>query len=137
MNDAALLADLDATIFAAAAYSLASWQDEFKNNSTVVLLAETNERAIAFVSATQAGDEIEIRKIGVLPEFRRQGIAAELIRHILEIFSGTQPLRCLIDVSATNDSAVAFYRKLGFEDLMRRKRYYADGSDAIVMELIK
>jgi [ribosomal protein S18]-alanine N-acetyltransferase len=133
-GDAAEVSALDKTIFGAAAYSDSSWVAELQNASGLVILAESNGTNIAFICASCAGDETEIRKIGVLAEHRRLGIAKELIQHALQHFKSK---RCLIDVSVANGAGVEFYQKLGFREIIRRKKYYADGSDAIVMELLK
>ena len=37
-------------------------------------------------------------------------------------------------MSADNDAALAFYAGEGFVEIDRRRGYYRDGSDAVVME---
>jgi ribosomal-protein-alanine N-acetyltransferase len=37
-------------------------------------------------------------------------------------------------VAATNEPAIGLYMTLGFEPISRRRGYYADGTDALVME---
>jgi ribosomal protein S18 acetylase RimI-like enzyme len=39
----------------------------------------------------------------------------------------------LLEVSAGNAAALAFYAAAGFVQIDRRPRYYRDGSDAIVL----
>ena len=39
----------------------------------------------------------------------------------------------LLEVSAANGSAIAFYTAEGFAEIDRRRRYYRDGSDALVL----
>ena len=39
----------------------------------------------------------------------------------------------LLEVSAGNAGARAFYAAEGFVEIDRRRRYYRDGSDAVVM----
>ncbi len=41
----------------------------------------------------------------------------------------------LLEVSARNGGALAFYAAAGFTEIDRRHRYYRDGSDAVVMRL--
>ena len=40
----------------------------------------------------------------------------------------------LLEVSARNTGALAFYGAEGFTEIARRRRYYRDGADAVVME---
>ena len=41
--------------------------------------------------------------------------------------------RVLLEVSAVNSAALAFYADTDFVEIDRRRRYYRDGSDAVVM----
>ncbi len=43
--------------------------------------------------------------------------------------------RVLLEVRADNGPALAFYARAGFAEIDRRRRYYRDGTDAIVLEL--
>ena len=42
--------------------------------------------------------------------------------------------RLILEVSAGNDAARALYRGAGFTEIGRRRAYYPDGSDALVLE---
>jgi ribosomal-protein-alanine N-acetyltransferase len=129
--DLPLIARLDRQIFGAAAYSEGQWQSEIQSDAVTIYLAATEGSAVGFCSAARAGDDYEIRKIGVLSEYRRRGLAAELL-HATE--SRISRGRCLIEVAATNLSAIQFYQKAGFGEFARRKSYYANGDDAILMQ---
>jgi ribosomal protein S18 acetylase RimI-like enzyme len=39
----------------------------------------------------------------------------------------------LLEVSAGNEPAIALYEQAGFAEIDRRRRYYRDGSDALVL----
>ena len=41
----------------------------------------------------------------------------------------------LLEVAATNDAALRLYAAEGFTEIDRRRRYYRDGADAVVMRL--
>ena len=127
--DASAIAALDSLIFGLTASNQNSWRDEIANSAGTVIVAARAGENVGFISFLRAADDVEILKIGVRAEFRRQGIAKDLLGAAL----ANHPARCLIDVSATNAQAVAFYREMGFHEVRRRYNYYADGSDAIVM----
>jgi ribosomal protein S18 acetylase RimI-like enzyme len=123
------LDQLDQAIFPNSAYSAESWVAELK--AAMVFIALSGDTAVGFISVARTGDDIEIRKIGVLPGYRRAGIAQYLLQHAAQAFAGAE--RILIDVAADNLAGIAFYRKSGFTEIARRRKYYADGSDAVVM----
>ena len=41
-----------------------------------------------------------------------------------------------LEVSAENAAALGLYRSAGFAAVGRRKKFYADGSDAVLMDAI-
>jgi ribosomal-protein-alanine N-acetyltransferase len=68
----------------------------------------------------------------VRPLSRRRGIGTQLISEALNTCVGK---RLHLEVRVSNVVAQKFYRDLGFRTRERRKRYYHDGEDAIVMQL--
>lgn len=127
--DIALLVALDQAIFPQSAYSHEGWGEEIQ--AAMVYIALTADTAAGFISLAWAGDDIEIRKIGVLAGRRRAGIARSLLQCAWQGVTGAQ--RILIDVAADNEAGIAFYSKYGFTEIARRKRYYPHGADAVVM----
>jgi ribosomal protein S18 acetylase RimI-like enzyme len=43
--------------------------------------------------------------------------------------------RMMLEVADTNEPALAFYAASGFAEIARRRNYYSQGVDAVVMEL--
>lgn len=111
------------------------WKSEFSAPAVIINLAYEAERPCGFLSAGIAGDDLEIRKIGVLPAYRRHGLGKRLLNHAIN-HAASALRRCLIEVSSANAAGVFFYEKLGFSEIGRRSNYYADGSTAILMEKI-
>jgi len=125
-SDLEILTRLDAEIFGVTAWSENQWAGELSNAQ--VSIEFRDGQAVGFISASKSGDDFEIRKVGVLAESRRAGIARKLV----DTFRRGGG-RLLIEVAANNESAIAFYHALTFREISRRKKYYADGADAIVM----
>ncbi len=77
-------------------------------------------------------DELHILSLATHPRYLRKKVATKLFYHCLE--NNPQVKVVYLEVRAPNKPARAFYRKLGFEEIGRRKKYYSDtGEDAIVM----
>jgi ribosomal-protein-alanine N-acetyltransferase len=85
--------------------------------------------------ARVAADEAEILTLGVSPDARRSGIAAALLQEAARLARHAGAAKLLLEVSARNAPALALYRRAGFAQVGRRRRYYADGSDALIMAL--
>ena len=77
--------------------------------------------------------ECQIGSIAVLPECRRQGIAEELLRILLEVCAANRIEDVLLEVRVSNAAAIGLYRKFGFRVTGVRKRYYQNGEDAYNM----
>jgi [ribosomal protein S18]-alanine N-acetyltransferase len=94
------------------------------------------ERApVALLVIEGVTDEAELIALGTLPDWRRQGIARQLLSHAIDTLraSGTRQLH--LEVSALNNSAARLYTSLGFSQTGIRRRYYRDGSDALLLSL--
>jgi ribosomal-protein-alanine N-acetyltransferase len=86
------------------------------------------------VSRTVAAGESESLNLAVLPDFRRRGVATELLQSFLRESRGN----VFLEVRESNREAREFYKSIGFEEFADRPAYYAtpDGSPetAIVMK---
>lgn len=80
-------------------------------------------------------DELHLLNVAVALPMRRQGIGRALMTDLLAYARTHAITRILLEVRATNTSAVAMYESLGFTSFNVRPRYYADGEDAIEMSL--
>jgi len=82
-----------------------------------------------------AADEAEILTLAVCPEARRHGIARALLAEAVSQARARGAARLLLEVSALNEAACRLYETTGFMRVGLRKRYYADGADALILAL--
>ena len=109
-------------------------EDALADAKYLVLIArdEAGETA-GFLIAYSAGDEAEIARLGVLPAFRRRGLAQTLLQHARREFSKRGVRRIFLELRAGNEAALRLYETLGFVQTGRRQAYYPDGEDAVLM----
>lgn len=88
------------------------------------------------VLVRQAADEAEILTLATMPAARRQRIGQRLLTAGLEWATGSGAARVFLEVSEANAAARALYAGAGFISCGRRRHYYLDGSDAIVLQFI-
>ena len=72
-----------------------------------------------------------IATLGVLPEYRRQGIARALL---LECEKRLKAENLRLCVRLDNDGAIRLYEQEGYQQVGTWTKYYNDGGDALVME---
>lgn len=78
-------------------------------------------------------DESEILTLGVIPDARRLGLGTRLLHAVMAHAASLDARSMFLEVSETNAPAQALYASLGFTEVGRRRRYYANGDDAMVM----
>jgi ribosomal-protein-alanine N-acetyltransferase len=80
-----------------------------------------------------AADEAEVLTLAVTPGARRQGMGTGLLWEAKARMVSHGASVVFLEVAASNVAALSLYRAEGFVEVGRRPRYYADGSDAVVM----
>lgn len=79
-------------------------------------------------------DEGEILDVAVRHDCRGMGVGRALVvRAIRDLKERGARVICL-EVRVSNYAALALYQRLGFRETGRRKGYYENGEDAILME---
>ena len=109
-------------------------REELWNDSAVIIVAEGEDGTVLGYAGLQTVlDEGYITNVAVDPQYRRQGVADELIAAFLR-FGQAKLAFLTLEVRASNDPAIALYAKHGFAEVGRRKNYYeAPREDAILM----
>jgi ribosomal-protein-alanine N-acetyltransferase len=109
---------------------------ELTHPRSLVLLAEWGgEPAAGYVSFRHVAGEAEILRLAVDPAARRRGIARALVDCGLDRLREARVASCHLEVRMDNEEAIAFYHALGFARTGRRRRYYRDGEDALILSL--
>lgn len=95
------------------------------------IVAELDGLLAGFLAVLELpGEEAEILNLAVDPTFQRRGIATRLLAEL------SQPTLYL-DVRASNEPALAFYRRHGFSKCGHRRRYYSQPvEDAVMMKRV-
>ena len=106
------------------------------NEASRCWVAEVDKRVVGMVVAWLFVDEAHIATIATHPDFRRQGIGRSLLSHTLLSAMKEGAHSSFLEVRESNNTAQDMYRKFGYVEVGRRKRYYKDNDeDAILMNL--
>lgn len=99
-------------------------------------VAEIDRRIAGMVVAWLFVNEVHIATIATHPDFRRLGIGSRLLAHTLLQALEEGARSSFLEVRESNLAAQELYRKFGYEEAGRRRRYYRDNDeDAILMNL--
>jgi ribosomal-protein-alanine N-acetyltransferase len=115
----------------------AAFEDDVRSDLTYCPVArDESGELVAYANLMIFADESHLTNIAVAPPRRRCGIGKHMMDHLIEKAKASGCLAMFLDVRASNESAISFYRKYEFSELYRRKLYYRNPpEDAIVMVL--
>ncbi|MGN6128899.1 MAG: ribosomal protein S18-alanine N-acetyltransferase [Nocardioidaceae bacterium] len=136
-TDVSAVAALEQALFGADAWSAPAVAEELAGPDRDALVAVADGEVVGYAVTRAAGDVVDLQRIAVAGQWQRQGLARDLLRSLVATARGSdvRPDRMLLEVSAANAAALAFYAAEGFTEVDRRRRYYRDGTDAVVMRL--
>jgi ribosomal-protein-alanine N-acetyltransferase len=90
-------------------------------------------QVVGYAGLWVVADEGHINTLAVHPEWRRRNIGERLLQAMLAKAVALQAISATLEVRVSNLAAQRLYQKFGFVEVGRRKRYYRDGEDALLM----
>ena len=99
-----------------------------------VVVYVDKEGVVGFCAGRFVKPEFEILKIGVRPDKQGCGVGTAMLKEVLDRAAGIGCQECFLEVRWSNERAISFYHKEGFEMIGVRRKYYRDPvEDARVM----
>ena len=138
-DDAVLVGDMYRAVFPGDAHATAPEaahayvREEIARPWTRMRVAWLDGAAVGFAFTWRVVDELHLLNVAVLPAARRAGIGLALTNDILDHAMQEGIARILLEARGGNEPALALYRGVGFVETGVRRRYYADGEDAVEM----
>lgn len=130
-DDLACMAALETRLFGRDAWDEPTLLAELEGTGRRFVVDSDDAGVRGYAVSRSIGDVVDLHRIGVAPERQREGLASTLLADLLAHPADAD--RMLLEVSAANHAATAFYARHGFRRIDVRPRYYRDGSDAWVM----
>ena len=115
-------------------WSKKQWEDEFKKKGVRIQGALISNNLIGICASQVILDEVQINYLSVVEQFRRKGLASNLMRNLIQECYLMNIRKLLLEVSEENLAAINFYSKFKFSTVGIRKNYYKNGSSALLIE---
>ncbi len=129
----AQIAELEARCFSDP-WSARSIASELENPLSLWLVEERDGAVAGYIGSQRVPPEADVMNVAVAPEFRRQGIARELMRALLARLRDEGIEALLLEVRVSNAAARSLYAQLGFREVGLRKNYYLEPKeDALIL----
>lgn len=123
---------------------IASWAfDDYSSEDFLKMSKDVNYKfVVASIDGTVAGfviflkidEKLEIVKIATALNMRRIGVASGLIEFTKNYAREGGYAGAVLEVNEKNEPAKNLYTKCGFVEIYKRKKYYHNTDDAIIME---
>lgn len=97
------------------------------------VVALLDDEIVAYAGLAVAADQADVQTIAVLEKHQGTGIGSAMLTELLAEAGRRGAREIFLEVRADNPRAQAVYRHFGFEEIGTRRRYYDDGTDAIMM----
>lgn len=134
-EDIEYIAELESKTFSDA-WTEKGLRETFGQKQAFVTVAEVGDKVLGYCIIYYVMDEAEIARIAVVEEMRGRGIGRELLDYTCECCKGMQIQRLLLDVRESNERAIGFYKKYGFQtDGVRKNFYEMPKEDAVLMSM--
>ncbi|MCY3506573.1 MAG: ribosomal protein S18-alanine N-acetyltransferase [Chloroflexi bacterium] len=115
--------------------SLEARRTELDDERTRAVVLEVGSEVVGVGSLWLAPDDAHITSLAVAEEPRRRGHGRRLVTALVALAGSLGAEAVTLEVRASNGAARALYAGCGFEEVGERRRYYADGEDAVIMTL--
>ena len=133
MEEISTIAELEKICFSDP-WSAESISSELDNRLSYWLVAEESGKVVGYVGSQSVLDSADMMNIAVAPEYRRLGIGNALIEALVTYLRNKSIRFLLLEVRVSNTSAIELYRKLGFQQVGKRPRYYHNPrEDALIL----
>jgi ribosomal protein S18 acetylase RimI-like enzyme len=99
------------------------FKDLLENENGIFLIAMDGEQLVGYINGSpkeQMNRSIrtfEMENLGIIPDYRRQGLATKLYARFVEEVKQRGFTRIFLNCYIKNEIALDFYKKLGFEPI--------------------
>lgn len=110
--------------------------EEIKSGYAFVAQEKVGNTIAGYICGLLLYDEFNITNLAVSSSFQRQGLAELLVKFVIGRLLKIHCSNFFLEVRVSNLAAIALYRKLGFEIIGKRKKYYnKPQEDALMMQM--
>ncbi|MBD8947404.1 MAG: ribosomal-protein-alanine N-acetyltransferase [Clostridiales bacterium] len=107
--------------------------EELSGKFSVYRAAVEDGRAVGYMGMWLLAGEGHITNIAVAKDFRCRGLGSALMDDFISLAEQQSLTLMTLEVRESNTGAIALYEKKGFEEVGRRKNYYDNTEDALIM----
>src|SRR5438128_2856741 len=98
------------------------------------LVADLDGHPVGFLAAVLSADgQARVLMFAVTAGFRRRGFGSQMMNAFIQVCAMRGIRRIELEVRISNDEAIRFYKRYGFEIAQNLPKFYTDGEDGYRM----
>ena len=135
------LHEIEKACFGKDAWTINNLVSEFQNEYSHLFGELLDGKVVGYACVRTMYEEAQICNVAVLPDYRRKGIATQLLKAVAEFVTNEGCERSELEVNVANTPAVELYKKCGYEiagtrvNFYRRTRYPSRNAYTMVKSL--
>jgi ribosomal-protein-alanine N-acetyltransferase len=135
--DVPVLTSLERSMFPDYPWSQAQFKEEIAGlggtRQFILALSDGSIIGYAGIMVVAAGVPADLLTIAILPDFRGQGLAQEMLAELENWAKAKGATEVILEVDTKNESAIRLYNCARYEEISTRANYYGLGIDALIM----
>lgn len=133
--DLLAVAAIEKRLPTAAGWTLGQFQSALNSDRYEFAVLEEDGKIMGHALVLKVHPEGQLVDICVAPEASGKGFGRKLLDHLIGFFRSAGYSRLTLELRTGNEPALKLYGRAGFQVVGRRKKFYNDGADAILMDL--
>ena len=114
-------------------WTVLDFYHEVYREDSIAIVGEIDGKVVAYACVWISFEEADVANIAVEKKFRGQGIGTKLFAEIIRRIKLRGVTAVTLEVRVSNVAAIKLYENFGLRSVGRRKGYYEDGEDALIM----
>lgn len=111
------------------------FRQELQNENSEYIVARLNNEIVGFAGIWISPVDIHITDIVVKKDKRNMKIGSNILEELIKLAETKKRETLTLEVNEKNEIAQKLYLNYGFKKLGKRKKYYNNEDDAIIMTL--
>ncbi len=128
-----LLYEIEIKTFKKSAWSQESFKYEYHNKHSYQFVVEYKNNIIGYAIIWIFEDESHLVNFAIKKEFRKKGFGEKLLKFVIDFSIKKGVNYIYLEVREKNIPAVSLYKKFNFIIVHKRKKYYNNNEDALIM----
>ncbi len=124
---------LEGELFPYDPWSTDQWWRELAQLHNHYFVVESAGVLCGYAGLSVSGSDADIQTVAVADSFQGKGIGRKLLNQLVGRSHELKVAFIFLEVRSDNVSALSLYSSFGFYEISKRTKYYADGTDALIL----